>query len=358
MKKILYIGWIGFGNLGDDLMVRLFQHRLQSMDQGRNIEIIPSSPGLNIREVAPYDAVVLGGGSLLHPGYIDVMHNALTNGKPVHVWGSGFDWLEQHAVDALGQKHPEDVSNLWAASSKKQMIEVSHHARSFGVRGPLSSKLLQEWQAPNHRIIGDPALLLSSEKPKKPTLTLDPKKKWIAVNWGTAYNRIYGQDENLVAQRLAAAARKLVDQGYSILLYPMWGPDAKPCEQLKSLIDRDDRILFIRKVPHETELMGWLKQCEWSVNLKLHASVLSAAAGVPFVALGYRFKVFDFAASMDWSAFVLATDDPELDQHVISVSEQILHKKKKLTSILQRHNAVYHQRITDNLKMILKAGSE
>ncbi|MFD1415591.1 hypothetical protein [Oceanobacillus jeddahense] len=66
-KTILYIGWIGYRNLGDDLLWNLFRDRADKYFGSGQITIVPSLSGVNIQHLERYDTIVLGEGSLIAP---------------------------------------------------------------------------------------------------------------------------------------------------------------------------------------------------------------------------------------------------------------------------------------------------
>ncbi|SUA98874.1 Uncharacterised protein [Paenibacillus thiaminolyticus] len=48
--------------------------------------IIPSIPGVDIKDMTKYDMIVMGGGSLLIPGYLNILHDAVRQQKRVIIW--------------------------------------------------------------------------------------------------------------------------------------------------------------------------------------------------------------------------------------------------------------------------------
>ncbi|MGG3924331.1 polysaccharide pyruvyl transferase family protein, partial [Geobacillus thermodenitrificans] len=62
MKKVLYIGWLGFQNIGDELLWNVFA--ASARQYAPDVQIVPSTPKVNWKDTSPYDAIVLGGGSL------------------------------------------------------------------------------------------------------------------------------------------------------------------------------------------------------------------------------------------------------------------------------------------------------
>ncbi|MDQ1004181.1 polysaccharide pyruvyl transferase WcaK-like protein [Neobacillus niacini] len=66
-----------------------------------------------------------------------------------------------------------------------------------------------------------------------------------------------------------------------------------------------------------------MQKCTFTINLKLHANVLSAVAGIPFIALGYRFKTFDFAISIGLGDLVVPTDDSNIHRSILNLVDYI-----------------------------------
>ena len=84
---------------------------------------------------------------------------------------------------------------------------------------------------------------------------------------------------------------------------------------------------------------------EFVIGFKLHANVLAAAAGVPFVALGYRFKVLDFAASLGLQAFVVPTDAADIAGAVLARVDRVRRERASLTARLAEGRRLYAERL-------------
>lgn len=70
MRKILYIGWVGHKNLGDELMVELFEENVLKMNDPYEIKRIENDFNqLRLLNYEEWDVVVLGGGSILSNPY-------------------------------------------------------------------------------------------------------------------------------------------------------------------------------------------------------------------------------------------------------------------------------------------------
>ncbi|MED4781502.1 polysaccharide pyruvyl transferase family protein [Brevibacillus choshinensis] len=315
MRKILYVGWIGFNNLGDELMWRVFEQLSRKHLEAKQFQVIPSLPGVDLVDLSPYDTIVLGGGSLLVPGYVDVAYRAVKQQKRLVIWGSGYDTQEPVHLDSAGRL----LDARFGESEKmRQMLrDIGHHALFFGVRGPLTYQYLQEAGVGNSlKISGDPGMLLLP--PRADNVGKENEQRVIGINWGTSYNRIYGKDEAAVEDALTTAARQLVEDGYKLYLFTMWGPDREANKRLYKKIGKPKQTTLDLDVHDHAEMMRRLQKMEATINFKLHANVLSAACGTPFVCLAYRFKCLDFTHSLELSELTVPTDERDLGARILS----------------------------------------
>lgn len=336
MKKILYLGWIGFRNVGDELMWELFLRHGKERWKSEHYEIVPSVPGVPYKQVEAYDAVVLGGGSLLIPGYLDLLHRAVLAGKPVWVWGSGYDGME---------KVPSKQLAVYQGKMREQLTDIAKHASFFGVRGPFTYQALADSGIPMERIqiSGDPGMLLNHER--KVLGSMGKAGQVVGINWGTAYNKVYGGDEKKVEEALAAAAKQWIRQGYQVLIYPVWGPDLDACRSLAARIGEPGNVQVTEKVLSAEEVMSLVEGCRFTVNFKLHANIISHAAGVPFVCLGYRFKCFDYAYSVGVPDTIVPMDAAHLQERLLQAASRLGSSRNGILSKLRRHQEHYRERL-------------
>ncbi|PVE74491.1 polysaccharide pyruvyl transferase family protein [Priestia megaterium] len=343
MKKVLYIGWIGFGNLGDELLWHVFKELSEKYYSKEEIEVTPSFPGVDFKNVEPYDTVVLGGGSLLLPGYLQVLQKAADLGKDILIWGSGMDWVEKEQLNKMLAGENISLRTLFTEKDGELMKDVFNRVSFAGIRGPLAKKALEAIGVDSEkiRIIGDPGLLLSANS------IGGKKEKIIGVNWGTTYNRLYGGNELAVEDALANACKKLIQQGYKIAIYLVWGSDKASCQRLFDKINDPEHVVFDEKLHKEQELMTILSCYTMTINFKLHANILSLAAGVPCVALGYRFKVFDLVSSLELEQCVVSTDSNSLEQDILTTIAYIEGDESSIIEKYKAREALYRPMLTE-----------
>ncbi|GIN74512.1 hypothetical protein J14TS2_49870 [Bacillus sp. J14TS2] len=340
MRKVLYIGWIGYRNLGDDLLWHTFRELSAKYLSSDQITVVPSFPAVNIRDLAPYDTVVLGGGSLITPSYSAILYKAMKMGKKIMIWGSGIDRIPEKQLYQLQNNERVNSILRFQGREREMLREVFQGADFAGVRGPLSKRVVETLTGEQGiSVIGDPGLLLEVEK----TSTND--KPTIGINWGTTNNQLYGGNEKLLEDQIATAAQQLIDQGYDIFIYAVWNQDFSACQRLEKKITREKSVVFERRLYTEQELMSKLSGCQLTVNFKLHPNILSFAAGTPAIALGYRFKVFDLYASLALEDLVLSTSDKDVTPKIIEVVSGVNRTRKQIMATYHAKQKLYQAKI-------------
>ncbi|MER2171634.1 MAG: polysaccharide pyruvyl transferase family protein, partial [Psychrobacillus psychrodurans] len=333
MKKILYIGWIGFNNLGDELLWHIFRDTCANYLDMDKITLKPTLPGTDTKNLEEFDTVVLGGGSLLLPGYLQILQNAIQNGKSVLIWGSGLDWIEEPTLELLLNNQLTSLEKNFKQKDVDVLEDVLEQALFVGVRGPLTKKAIEimvgKEKSRKVKVIGDPALLMQNAN----LLLSQEKEKIIGINWGTTFNRLYGANENLVEEQLVETAKRLIDKGYKILIYTVWTNDIPHCERLYNKINDPENVELDKNLYTEQQLIFQLSKCTATINFKLHANMLSLAANVPSIPLGYRFKVFDFAALLELPLLVVSTSSKKLSADLLDRISMI--EKNQLNPVQQ-----------------------
>lgn len=305
IKNILYLGWLGKGNVGDDILFELFKHMFYKYHQSKdnyivNIDAHPNVNNYKI-EVAYYDLIVLSGGSILHlPFYLNICAEAIGKQIPVVTWGTGIDWFFR----------PEDLKTInLSVNNQNDYKKIYENFEYISVRGPYTKNFLRNMGlSKNVHEVGDPAIAYADELFGEKIKLINQLNKAILVNWGTSYNNIFGKDEIKVEQELASVIKVLISRGYTVTVYPIWIEDIKPVKRLVELVN-DERCQAITQVYEAKILQKLIAQSYMTINLKLHANILSASANRPFISLAYRGKCFDFAESINCSKYAVATDE-------------------------------------------------
>jgi len=355
----IYIGWVGFLNLGDEVMYELCCERFPSIHWALYETLAYSlQPGQFIRRgrrdighifrqvsdelthkrrmrsvvgnaihtlarLTGHEVGMCGGGT-----FINRNTDALTaynsvrkrTGHPVPTFGNGV-------------AHPAFWSSKEAGwvDRRKKWVAAMAELPLAGVRGPISKALLEDAGARNVVVCGDPAVALhASYAGKTPSERVSGSLR-VGINAGDCVERLWGRAED-VQSALAALSIWLAKCGHQVEIIPVWPKDVEACVDIARRAELDQSVVSPVCWSREA-FMSRVEQLDLMVCLKLHAGILAAAANVPFVSLEYQPKCRDFAASVEWEEFVIRTDELQaaiLIDRVCMLIEQLDRQRKYL----------------------------
>jgi len=305
----IYQGWLGWQNLGDEAMFEVCRRRLAHIRWvGTPLEEPPTPRAAlaAVREswrrrvcrlVGGPTVGVFGGGTLLNrtPAWLE-QYRALRRAtrKPVPVFSPGVaDPAYWNRVDGW-----RDTRAEWRA----ELADLPE----IGVRGPHSKRLLDEAGFRNVIVTGDPALAL-----RRPVAPRPAGQRAVAINVGQSNGSMWGSEERAFAA-VAKAAARLATAGFEVRIFPVWSEDVRSCRTVAHAARLPDDAVDPLILDADA-FLRYLDRFDVVIAIKLHAAVLAAAAGVPFVAVEYRPKVRDFADSVGWGRFTFRSDVVEAE---------------------------------------------
>lgn len=286
---IEYVGLPGHRNLGDDTMLAAVRQLMPwaEIDAG-------------VRNPA---AVMLGGGTLFNAGsyYRNKVDRVDGPGNERFVFGSGMRSTEFFGVT----ERYED----WEPFLDSSLL--------VGVRGPDTLDSLRAWgYSGPAEIIGDPALWLEAPG------DVEPMEGRVVVSPVFTAGECWGKDDAVVFERLAATIARLSAAGREVVMMTAHPNDDRWAIDIMRSAGRPD-LPYVAGYDDLETALRLLAGSDLVIGERLHAVVLAAAVGTPFVAVEYRPKVRDFARSVGREDAVVRTDEMErLDEVVDTVFER------------------------------------
>lgn len=344
---MLYLGWLGKGNVGDDVLFELFKYMLYKYGQSHtkgdvvNIDAYPTVHDYQVN-LSAYDLIVLGGGSLIHLEYwLNLCAEGMRSGIPVVSWGTGFDGPYKEKDYHSTALNEQDI-NFFST--------IYEQFNYLSVRGPFTAKMLTNLAiAKEIHEIGDPAFLYVSEVFDN-HLEMVKQHKHILINWGTSHNNIFGGNELAVEQELVTVIRKLISKGYTITIYPIWTEDVHAVKRLGKKVN--DERCHVQEIVYEAKILQKVIHNSYlSINIKLHANILSAASNRPFISLAYRGKCFDFSKAVNCLDYTIATDEVTAGK-IIDLVNDIEQNYDNVAERFEFAKAKYHPRVVDSIRVI------
>lgn len=355
----IYIGWVGFLNLGDEAMYQLCRKRYPSIrwtlsstlaysprtgqfarrgngalrqilesvweelhDQ-RRLRALATQTLHRLARRSGGEVGICGGGTYLNRSaealrtYTEIRKRT---GSPVPTFGTGV-------------VHPE----FWLSREtgwidlRKEWVDVLAELPVAGVRGPLSKALLDEAGARNVVICGDPAVAFHAAYANQNVAVRRARPLRVGLNPGTCSGHLWGREED-VLESLAGLARWLRRAGHQIEIIPVWPKDVASSVDVARRAELNKSAITPICCSHEA-FLSRMENLDLMVSMKLHAGILAAAANVPFVSLEYRPKCRDFGASLGWEEFLIRTDRLQQDsliERVLLLMGQLEAKKREL----------------------------
>ncbi len=270
---VAYIGLAGHDNLGDDAMLAAVAHLMP----WANLLVNP----------ADAQAVVLGGGTLINADqyYLNRLRRIDAPVLPAVVFGTGV-------------RNP----SFWGVTEPLERWDpFLQRAVTVGVRGPHSEEALRSLGFTGAiEIIGDPALSLRCPDVAR-------IEGHVVVAPLHTKGSLHGGDDGVVLEALTTLVSALRSRGHPVTLLASHPHDDRwIIEMMRSVGDIE--IGYLAGYSDIDRTLETLASAELVVGERLHASVLAAAVGTPFLAIEYRPKVLDFAASVGQDAVVVRTD--------------------------------------------------
>ena len=308
LRRGSYVGWTGFGNLGDEALRAAIY---QLLSDKKEIVLLPFAKGRILtaltRENWPrLDFVVLGGGTLIFEWDTRCLRLDDANIKRRVTFGTGvsdpefWDYIQNGSGNALS-----------TAPLRQAWVEALNRFDYIGVRGPRSKETLTRSGVNTPiNVLGDPSLFFTREKvlPRR-------GKKRIGVNVGrpdvAGEGFIWGRNLNRFLRSFAAFLDRLIDDGWDVEFVPVWAPDIPVIEQTIALTKDPGAISVFRDFLSWEAVIGRLAEYDAFVGVKLHAVVLACCAGTPSIMLEYRPKCRDFMDSIGMEEWTIRTDAAE-----------------------------------------------
>jgi polysaccharide pyruvyl transferase WcaK-like protein len=326
-EKGKYVGWNGFGNLGDEVLYcaihDLLKSRIVLPKAGSHGRLFNSLCHI---DSYVYDCLILGGGTLINKQmYLD--RALAVSAKRKIAFGCGVSNPE------FWMLLPEyiDIRKAW--------VDLLNGFDLVGVRGPVSKKLLIEWGVEKDiSIIGDPVLSFCDA-----SITPKRKEKILGVNLGTSKGMVWGLDEEKVLNDVVRELSILRKRGWRFKFFPVIEGDVDYIRQVAGRLD-EHKPVIIADFLNQKSFMEELRTVDVFLGEKLHSVILAACTYTPIVMIEYRPKCRDFMESMDSVKNNVRCDriSPNIIVSLVESEFSVINKRQKA---LMQKCLVYKDRI-------------
>jgi polysaccharide pyruvyl transferase WcaK-like protein len=357
-SRVLYLGWLGRGNLGDEALWQAFAERVpgaipftspsrmlaraarlfRALRMAGTAEALIRRHNCVCLRTFPGRTVVLGGGTLIgSPGWLDVLGEAFALGYRAHSFGTGMLDAEFWAGRPGFPADMRDHLGKWQ--------DVLGRFETLSVRGVRTQQALERLGL-TCQVTGDPVVLFT-EQAESRSVT----ERVVGLNWGDARGHLWGGEERLVGQALRSLANGLASDGWKVLVFAVYGPDAALCREWIATLKRFDQVELIIERYDPRRYIQLVRRCAVFVGMKLHATALAFVGQVPSIMLEYRPKCADFMETMEAADRNVRCD--RLDADDLRMMVETAYTDREAISRRQHEISLkYRRRIGDHIQRL------
>lgn len=290
LRGARYLGWLGHGNLGDEVMFDAVRSYVSPMP----LYALPDRPARWHRAaeaMARRSPVVLGGGTLIGSPGLALPYARGVQGPGAAVFGAG----------VMDPEFPHFYRGRDAVAELRQWAELLADSTYVGVRGPRSAELLHD-HGLEVEIVGDPACFFVRDD----EFWTPAGGRHVSINVGQAWGRTWGSEEDLLGS-LVGLVGGLVRGGARMEFLVVWPEDLPVATRIAN--ESGAHGAPIHTVYDDAEgFQQLVRGADLFIGVKLHASALAAVAGVPVLCLEYQPKCRDFMRSLEAEEACVRTD--------------------------------------------------
>ncbi len=231
----------------------------------------------------------------------DETHVNLFGGGTLYPYGLRWKYPRRPLNFSIGIGVQEPVKRKFGLLTRWAM-----HRWNFpvlGLRGPRSREVLRR-HGIHGKVTGDTALALEVEDAGGESTSAASLRVAVCLV-GEPIESRFGEPCR-VERELTDACQRLQASGLAISVIPFCQDDLEASRRLHDQLVQsgDCTLVDFWASPISGDLPRFLRElaaCRFMLGERLHAAVMAAAVGVPFLAIGYRPKCFDFVESLDLS---------------------------------------------------------
>ncbi|GAB3662165.1 polysaccharide pyruvyl transferase family protein [Glycomyces tarimensis] len=243
------------------------------------------SRGPIMAELEGLDMLILGGGGILYDRearrYLQLVRAAQDRGIPTFTYAVGVGPLRDPEDRAIVRDTLNRVNDLVVRDEESRLV-----LEDVGVDRQIT-------------VAADPALLLPAQEFGKEMLIregIPADERLVAMSVREPGRAAEHLDESSYHALLAEVADFLVRRlDAAVVFVPMERQDISHSHAVLAKMSQADRGRVLNGSYSPGQVRGFMEHVDFAVGMRLHFLIFAALAEVPFLALPYAGKVFDFA---------------------------------------------------------------
>lgn len=362
MVTILIAGYHGFGNCGDEAILRAMVTSFKKIADDIDIIALSNDPSFTEKEynieavqrfnmkevmsaVKKCDILVLGGGTLLQDGtstrslvyYLSIIKAAQLHGKRVMLYANGIGPVDRR-------------------TNRRLMRSVLKKVDCITLREKLSCSDLSNIGVKNSNTVvtADPAFRLEGTDTEAAEQLLhtagvaEQGKKRIGVSVRAWNKARYGDD---YCGKIAKACDIMSRKGYEIIFIPMQYPsDISISDKIADMMQEESHVLRAKYTPEE--ILGIVGRCDVMLSMRLHALIFAAVMNVPMAGIIYDPKIEYYLKELEMPSCGDVRSDMIDSGRIVSVIKDIVENERDYKETLSERSAVMTDKAEENDRLL------
>jgi polysaccharide pyruvyl transferase WcaK-like protein len=351
LKVLVFGGWFGSGNIGDDAILMGVKNILENEFPNLHITALSLNPAQTEKTCKIKSVKLLSPRSLIkginRKKYLKLFNDIsvcfITGGTPFYNYGyiSKFihfllPYINQKKVICFGIG-AKPIENVKGKTLTRALLNLVNR---ISVRDVPSYSTIQSLTSKKLQLTGDSALFMPEISIKvqfdvnKNSVSICPR--YLSTNYRSHYHEVLKNDEiYLIRKKLGFISDNLIDNGYDVNFLPFHinglDNDLREIYKIYSYMEKSDKArIIIPRSPHEAQFL--LEKTRMVIGLRLHSLILSASQGTPVISINYDRKIkgfMDYAGVTD-CIFSINHDKDEILEKVSFLLNEKKHYHRKL----------------------------
>lgn len=353
MKILVYGGWYGSGNLGDEAILQGVNKILTKKLPEAELTALSTDPEYTKAQTGVDAEQIESPRSLLRnrDRYLALFQEAdihlLTGGTPFYDYGHlsrlihmGLPALQRRKVACFGVGS-KPITTLMGREITRVLLR---NASIISTRDTISKQILQPLAGDLVKpitVTGDSALILDTGEPKRDNSILFCPRRLIENHKILYHQELDKASINRIRHMQARAADQLLRDGYRVAFMPFHtvppDDDREEIRIIKNLMRSEPETM--PRPANTTEALSVIGSASALVGLRLHSLIFSALQGTPFTSVDYDIKIRGFMEHIGAQSYLSETSQGLNRLHEKTIQaldcriEYSAHIRKRVTAL-------------------------
>ena len=341
------MGYYGFDNIGDEAVLQAIIQQIQKNIPACTVAALSNKPGFTsatygiksydrwkplsiLKALLWCDVFVAGGGSLLQD---------ITGAKSIKYY-----LYLLKAAQLLRKKvfyYAQGIGPVNSEENRFLTAKILNKIPCLTVRDNDAALFLQELGIDKERIV------VTCD----PVLALKVKEDASMLPMGLKMAFAVRDCKDLNIEALARVADHFAKKGWTIVFLPFCSPNDTAVSKM-IMAKMQEKAFLAEGISLPCDMMSAISACNFTVGIRLHALVMSAACAVPFAALSYDPKIDGFCREL--GLFPAAAANEQDAEIIIKGIERELANKANQKLLLRQKKAEWQETAALNAILLQK----